>query len=89
MITVLPNRWMIKASNDEEAKIIQPYANEKSIEGGWSEWSVRDCKQYYLGIEDDLYYGGTVNGYNGFTTITIEEFQTLVLNQSSTNYEIY
>jgi hypothetical protein len=89
MITVLPEKWAIKASNDEEAKIIQPYANEKSIENHCSPWSIRDCTQYHLSIENNLYYGGSCSGYNGFTKITIEEFQTLVLNQSSNNYEIY
>lgn len=90
MRTELPQRWCIKACNNEEAQIIQPYANEMATNDGNSPWSIGDCKHYYLSVEDGKYYGGNGGGYSGFEKLTIEEFQTLVLgNTLEPNYEIY
>jgi len=90
MRTKLPDFWQIKAKNTAEAVIIRPYADEMSIKGKCSSWNIDDCKKYYLQVEGDEYYGGNYDPNPKAETITINEFQTLVLGKNlESNYEIY
>ena len=90
MRTELPKFWQIKALNEAEAKIIQPYANKISQSGDGYEWSERDCAVFFLCIKDGIYYGGNKLKYFNVEVITFEEFKVLVLqNQLEPNYEVY
>ncbi len=73
---VLPDKWCIKATNDEEAEVIANYGSLVDIEG----WTKSNTFHYYLHIFNDVYYAGNIQILEGYTKIT---FVIYVLNKTT------
>lgn len=85
----LPQKWQIKATNDYEAEIIAPYANEMSGEVGLGKWNKKDALSYYLTMEDGQYVSGAGLHIEDYILLTFEQFERLVLNKQTQQYDIY
>ena len=79
-LTSLPEKWCVIATNNEEAKIMKPYANKMQNGDGWS---IDNSQSYYLHIFNNSYQSGYRQKNKDFTEITFKQFERWVLNKPS------
>ena len=80
-------KWCIKISEDEQVEIVSNYITPLVLKVHTYKWN-KYAKSHYAHINN----GKFVNGYHevkeGYTNLTFEEFERLILNKES-NYEIF
>lgn len=81
MVNPIPEKWCIKATNDEEAKVIAKYASNLCEKIGNDLWSFQDAYDYYLIFENGEYKDGFKTIPPGTEDITYKDFKTYVLNE--------
>lgn len=80
-----PEKWAIKAYNEENAKVIYPWLN-KTFGHGWMKKEPAHHKLYcclrgWDPISDDSKDKCTPHLAEGFTEVTVEQFKKYVLKQ--------
>ncbi len=86
---ILPLTWSIKATTQEEAKVICEYANSLIRGKGPQLWNPSDALAYYLKIVDEKYSDGELTPTT--KVLTFEQFCNYVLKKPELqqDYQIY
>lgn len=85
MKTQLPEHWQIKV-NDSNRSILEPYWRAKAHK----KWKYINGWLLSHDVSKDKSFMNWGSGIYSYTTLTTEEFKTLVLNkQQILTYEIY
>ncbi len=91
---VLPERWVVKASNNEEDEIIVPYINQtfrtsitSGLTSGTTPWYYSNIPNKNMGMSLVKHDGSSVESFENCTEITIQQFEHYVLNNVSTSCE--
>ena len=83
----IPQKWCVKASNEEEEKLVNEYA--RTIEGDhWSDLN-NYAKSRYLCVVDYKYYIGSRSIPKGFTGISFEFFRRYILKELEKTLELW
>jgi hypothetical protein len=77
---VLPEKWCIKATDQEEAEIIAQYADPLNFECNKDRWVANDSLRFWLSIENGKFIEGYSSRDERFSEITFEQFLRHVLH---------
>ena len=84
---ILPEKWCIKANNEDEAKIIVAFIDTLSRKPHLHSWEIEDAMRYYLRINNGEYHGGNVNIMAKFKEISFDEFKKHVFKSKPIKQE--
>lgn len=87
MITILPTKWCIIATNDEQSETLKNYINTVLLLANQNEditaWDNSDALRYYLAVDNGVYVDGLNEESDLINTeyrlITFMDFQKYVL----------